>query len=65
MSQAALPGERRRGLFDASALSEGHARQRMKQRKVAPVSGGVEGWSSLCDVLANDGRIADLLVAVS
>ena len=57
--------KRRHGLFDAPALREHHARQRMQQREIAPVSSGVQRRCGLRDVLADDGRVADLLVAVS
>ena len=49
--------------FDAPALREHDARQRVKQREVAAVAGGVQRRRGLRDVLADDRRVADLLVA--
>jgi hypothetical protein len=38
-------------------------RQRVEQREIAPVAGGVQRRRRLGDVLADDGGVADLLVA--
>ncbi len=56
--------KRRDRLFDAAALREHDARQRVQQREIAPVAGGMQRRRGLRDVLADDGRVADLLVAV-
>ena len=55
--------KRRHRLFDAPALREHDARQRVEQREVAPIARGVKRRRGLGDVLADDGRVADLLVA--
>ena len=45
-------------------LRERDARQRVDQREVAPIAGGVQRRGGLRDVLADDGGVADLAVAV-
>ena len=48
-----------------AALSEHDARERVKQREVSPVARGVQRRRGFGDVLADDGRVADLFVAVA
>ena len=55
--------QRRHRLVEASVLRERHARQRMDDREVPPVAGGVKGGRGLRDVLAHDRCVADLAVA--
>ena len=55
--------ERGRGFFDASALRQHDTRQRVEQREIAAVARGMQRRRRLRDVLADDRRVADLLVA--
>ena len=52
-----------RGLVEPSGLRQDHARQRVDEREMPPVAGGVQRRRRLRDVLAHDGGVADLLVA--
>ena len=53
----------RHRFVEAAVLRERHAGQRVDQREVAPVAGGVQRRGRLRDVLADDGAVADLPVA--
>ena len=55
--------QRRHRLVEPSFLRERDAGQRVDHRQVAPVAGGVQRRGGLGDVLADDGRVADLPVA--
>ena len=58
----ALP--QRGGRFvDAAGLREQHGRQRVDEREVTSIAGGVQRRCGFGEVLADDARIADLLVA--
>ena len=50
-------------LVVAARLRERDAEQRVAQREVAPIAGGVERRDRLADLLADDRRVADLPVA--
>ena len=51
------------GLLVAAALGEDRPRQRVDQREVASLAGGMQGGGRRVDVVADDGELADLLVA--
>ena len=51
------------GFLDAAALRQHDAGQRVQEGEVAPIAGGVQRRRGLRDVLADDRRVADLLVA--
>ena len=55
--------KRRGGFLDAAALRQHDAGKRVEQREIPAIARGVEGGRRLGDVLANDGGVADLLVA--
>ena len=57
--------QRRHGFVHAPALRQHDAGQRMKQREVSPVARCMERRCGFGDVLADDRRVADLLVAVA
>ncbi len=57
--------EGRHGLFAASELGEGDARERVDQRQMTTVAGCVESRSGLRNVLADDRDVANLAVALS
>ena len=50
-------------LVEPAFLRERDAGQRVHQREVAPIAGGVQRRGGLRDVLADDGHVADLPVA--
>ena len=51
-------------LVEPPVLRERDARQRVHQREVAPVAGGVQRGRRLGDVLADDRHVADLAIAL-
>ena len=51
------------GLVVAAGLREQHGRERVDEREVTPVAGGVERRSGFRQVVADDAGVADLLVA--
>ena len=55
--------ERRHRLVEPPFLRERDAAQRVDQREVAAIAGGVQRGRRLRDVLADDGRVADVAVA--
>ena len=55
--------QRRRRFVVAAALRVHDARQRLHERQVSPVAGGVKRRGRLADVLADDRGVADLDVA--
>ena len=57
--------ERGHRLVVASELRERDARQRMDQREVTAIAGGVQRGRGLGDVLADDRDVADLAVALA
>ena len=52
-------------LLVAAELRERHAGERLHERQVAAVAGGVQRGGGLRDVLADDGDVADLAVALA
>ena len=58
----ALP-QRGRGFVVAARLREQHRRQRVDEREMAAIAGGVQRGCGFGQVLADDAGIADLLVA--
>ena len=48
--------------FAAAGLREQNGRQRVNEREVAAIANGMQGGGGLCQMLANDAGIADLLV---
>ena len=57
--------QRRHRLVVATLLSERDARQRVHQREVPPIARGKQCRRGLRDVLADNGHIADLAIAVA
>ena len=57
--------QRRHRFFVAPELRERDARQRVDEREVAAVAGGVQRGRGLGDVLADDRDVADLAVALA
>ena len=55
--------QRRHRFVEAAFLRERDAAQRVDQREVAPIAGGVQRRGRLRDVLADDGGVADVAVA--
>ncbi len=55
--------ERRHRFVEAAFLGKRDARERMHHRQVAPVADGVQGRGRLRQVLADNGRVADLPIA--
>ena len=53
------------GFVVASGLREHHRRQRMHHREVALVAGGVQRGGGFGNVLAHDGHVADLPIALA
>jgi hypothetical protein len=49
--------------IDAPGLCEEHGGQRVHERQVTPIAGGMKRRGRLREMLANDARVADLLVA--
>ena len=57
--------QRRHRLVVATLLSERDARQRVHQREVPPIARGKQCRRGLRDVLADNGHVADLAIAVA
>src|SRR5262245_64314008 len=56
--------ERRHRFFVASELCERDARERVDQRKMAPIAGGVQRGPGFGDVLANNRAVTDLAITL-
>ena len=64
-ARAARPAAAPAALRRSARLRERDARQRVHEREMAPIAGGVQRRGRLADVLAHDGGVADLLVAAA
>ncbi len=55
--------KRRGGFVAAAGLREEHGRERVHEREMAAIAGGVQRRRGFGEVLADDAGVADLLVA--